>query len=198
MVLHPKLLTMQERNAQDALEALEADYLAKKGNLEGQLAQARAAAGEIRDGLLYGTGKDLVAAVKAVLERAGIDVVDLDETLGGTVNADLLCSFAGRARLVEVKSAAGRPSERLYDHLIGHLREWPSLPESTPVEGGALVVNHEHRTPPLARNPRAYTRSEFLTARTEPILTTMELLSLWREENWGGLVAGIFPVDGSA
>ena len=47
----------------------------------------------MREGLLYGTGTPLVSAVRSVLEWAGVTVVDLDDRLGGTKNADLLCTF---------------------------------------------------------------------------------------------------------
>lgn len=110
-------------------------------------------------------------------------VVDLDEELEGTKNADLLCSFGGRARLVEVKSASGLAPERAYQDLIRHLREWEQLPASTPVEGGALVMNHQHRLAPGERRRKPYERPEFLAAQTEPAITTLDLFAAWREED---------------
>ena len=110
-------------------------------------------------------------------------VVDLDEELGGTKNADLLCSYGGRARLVEVKSASGPAPERAYQDLVRHLREWERLPASTPVEGGALVMNHQHRLVPDERRQKPYARPEFLAAQTEPVITTLALFEAWREED---------------
>jgi hypothetical protein len=67
-----------------------------------------------------------------------VTVVDLDDQLGGTKNADLVCSYGRRARLVEVKSASGNAPERAYEDLVRHLREWERLPGSTPVEAARL------------------------------------------------------------
>jgi hypothetical protein len=55
------------------------------------------------------------------------------------------------------------------------------------VEGGTLVMNHEIRTDPHARNPKPYGRPEFLAAQTEPVVTTMELFNAWREEDAGAV-----------
>jgi hypothetical protein len=57
------------------------------------------------------------------------------------------------------------------------------LPGSTPVEGGALVLNHQHRDVPQERNPRPYRRPEFLAAQTEPVITTLALFEAWREKD---------------
>ena len=145
-----ELMTRREREARSALTAFEAEYIARRSELERGLTEAQAAASTIREGLVYGTANQLVDAVRSVFEFAGISVVDLDEMLGGTKNADLLCTYGGCARLVEVKSASGRAPERAYQDLLRHLREWPRLPGSTHVDGGALVMNHELRTVPLS------------------------------------------------
>lgn len=194
------LMTRAERNARAALIQHETDYTARRLELERDLGQAQAAASEVRDGLLYGTGVQLVEAVRSVLESAGITVVDLDESLGGTKSADLLCTNDGRSRLLEVKSSSGGAPERAYQDLIRHLREWPSLPGSRPIEGGVLVINHEIRTVPLDRSPRAYNRPEFLAAQTEPIITALDLFNAWREEDWSAVRHLVFgPVfEGAA
>jgi hypothetical protein len=188
-------MTPREREASEALKKLEQDYRTTKDSLRAALSKARDDADQIRDGLLYGTGKQLVETVALVLDRAGIRTVDLDAMLGGTRNADLLCSYQGRARLIEVKSSAGSPSEGVYGDLLHHLREWPSLPEATPVNGGALILNHERRKDPLDRSPEPYTRPEFLAAQTEPILTTWKLFEAWRDERWDRIRAAIFGPD---
>lgn len=177
------LMTRREREARSALTTFEAECVARRSELERGLAEAQVAASTIREGVFYGTGKQLVDAVRLVFEFAGIAVVDLDEKLGGTKNADLLCTYGGRARLVEVKSASGRAPERAYQDLLRHLREWPSLPGSTHVDGGALVMNHELRTVPLERNLKPYTRPEFLAAQTEPVISALALFAAWRDED---------------
>lgn len=97
---------------------------------------------------------------------------------------------------MEVKSASGSPSERLYSDLLRHLREWPSLPEATPVDGGALILNHEHRKAPLERSREPYTRHDFLASQTEPIVTTWQLFEAWRDERREQIRAVLFrPFD---
>jgi hypothetical protein len=179
------LMTRRERDAHAALSALEVDYAARRVELERRLGGAQDAAVLTREGLLYGTGQQLVNAVRSVFESAGIEVVDLDEKLGDTKNADLLCTYGDRSRLVEVKSANGSAPERAYQDLIRHLREWPNLPGATPIDGGALVISHDLRTIPRERNPAPYTRPEFLSAQTEPVISALELFAAWREEDAG-------------
>jgi hypothetical protein len=186
------LITRRERAAHRTLMDFEARYLADRADLEREVEEAQSDASGVRDGLLFGTGTSLVDAVRTVLELAGVTVVNLDEQLGGTKNADLLCTYNGHSRLVEVKSASGNPTERAYEDLVRHLREWPQLPESTPVDGGALVLNYQHRTPPHNRAPRPYTRPEFLASQTEPVIATLDLFAAWREENYGTVRALLF------
>jgi hypothetical protein len=102
------LMTRRERSVRTSLAELQAEYVARRRDLECKLEEAETAASGVRDGLLYGTGKELADTVRSVLEWAEMTVVDLDDQLGGTKNADLLCSYGGRSRLVEVKSAGGR------------------------------------------------------------------------------------------
>jgi hypothetical protein len=183
LAAEPALMTCRERSARTALTELQADYAARRQALESELKEAEAAASELRDGLLFGSGTILADTVRQVLEWAGVTVADLDEQLGGTANADLLCTYRERSRVVEVKSASGSASERVYQDLVRHLREWEKLPGSTSVEGGALVLNHQHRKAPHERDSKPYGRPEFLAAQAEPVITTMELFDAWREEN---------------
>lgn len=176
-------MTRREREARAALADLEADYAARRADLERELEESQVAATAVREGLLYGTGGVLADAVRAVLESAEVKVVDLDDKLGGTKNADLLCSHGGRSRLVEVKSASGSAPERAYEDLVRHLREWVDLPGSTRVDGGTLVISHQLRLVPQERNPRPYGRPEFLASQTEPVITTLALFDAWREED---------------
>lgn len=185
-------MTRRERDARAALADLDTDYATRRAELKHELAESQTAASAVRDGMLYGTGTPLVDAVRSVLESADVRVVDLDDELGGTKNADLLCSYGGRSRLVEVKSAGGNAPERAYEDLVRHLREWDQLPGSTPVDGGALVLNHQHRMVPHERNPNPYSRPEFLRAQTEPVITTLALFNAWREEDVDGVRRLIF------
>jgi hypothetical protein len=52
-----------------------------------------------------------------------------------------------------------------------------------PVEGGALVLNHEHRRAPQERSRKPYSRPEFLSAQTELVITTLDLFDAWCEED---------------
>ena len=186
------LMTCRERFVRSALTELDVDYAARRRELERELEEAETAASAIREGLLYGTGKQLADTVRSVLEWAGVTVADLDDQLGGTKNADLLCSYGGRSRLVEVKSAGRKAPERAYEDLVRHLREWKKLPGSTPVEGGALVLNYEHRAVPHERSARPYGRPEFLAAQTEPVVTTLDLFEAWREEDADAILQLLF------
>lgn len=177
------LMTRRERDARTALAVLEVDHAARRSELERQLKEAQDVASATREGLLYGTGQQLVDAVRSVFVSADIEVVDLDEKFGDTKNADLLCSYGGRVRLVEVKSASGSATERAYQDLLRHLREWPSLPGATSIDGGALVISHDLRTVPRERSRTPYTRSEFLSAQSEPVISALELFSAWRDED---------------
>lgn len=177
------LMTRRERAARAAITELDRDYAARHADLSHELESAQTTATAVREGLLYGTGTPLVDAVRSVLESSGISVVDLDAELGGTKNADLLCTYGGRSRLVEVKSASGNASERAYEDLVRHLREWAQLPGSKPVAGGALVINHEHRKVPQERATKPYGRPEFLAAQTEPVISTLDLFEAWRQDD---------------
>ncbi|UFS57639.1 hypothetical protein [Subtercola endophyticus] len=192
-----QLLTYAERSSLENLAEVERHYVDTKATAELNLLVARDAATTVRDGLLYGTGAGLVSAVANVFSAAGIDVVDLDEALGETSSADLLCSYQGRVRLVEVKATSGNAGERLYGDLLRHLREWPGLPNATPIEGGVLVLNHEHKKEPLDRTREPYSREGFLAAQNEGVVTSLQLFETWRDEDWTGLRALVFDPFGT-
>ncbi|MHA4820149.1 hypothetical protein ACXZ65_38025 [Streptomyces aculeolatus] len=186
--LDPDLQTAKERAAQQALEELQARYASDKQRLEQDLHAATTHAEQVRDPLLYGTGAELVRAVAMVLSAAGLDTVDLDEELGATASADLLVSAGGSPRrLVEVKSAGGRPKEDLVGDLQRHLGTWPQLRPKEPVTGGVLIVNHQHKLPPSERTASVYTRHEFVAALPVPVLSTVELFHWLRAEDWAAI-----------
>jgi hypothetical protein len=205
LALDPRLQSPAESAARRALDEFEASVAEQHRELEARLEEAKAQAEPIRNGLLYGTGLDLENAVAAVLEAAGLAVVGVDELLGETSSADLLVSRAGKRRLIEVKSASGSASETLVSHLETHLRTWPQLRPTDPVDGGVLVVNHQHRLEPDARSASVYTRPEFVAALTVPVLSTLELFDWWRASDWTAIRRAVLadtsgtedePVDG--
>jgi hypothetical protein len=77
--------------------------------------------------------------------------VDLDAALDDTSSADLLAELDGRRRLIEVKSSSGNAPESLIGRLENHLRNWQA-PGRDEVEGGVLIVNHQHRRSPSAQS----------------------------------------------
>lgn len=84
---------------------------------------------------------------------------------------------------MEVKAASGNAPERAYQDLVRHLREWRTLPGSVEIEGGALVINHEHRKIPQDRSRQPFSRPEFLAAQAEPVITALDLFEAWRNED---------------
>lgn len=184
----PDLQTAGELAARHALEELQAHYASEKTRIERELRDAESRAEPVRCGLLYGTGAELVRAVAAVLNDAGLRTVDLDEELGATKSADLLVSVDGPPRrLVEVKAASGPAQEHLVGHLQRHLDTWPQLRPDEPVTGGVLIVNHQHKLPPTERAPRVYSRPEFVAALPVPVLSAVQLFHWWRASDWGAI-----------
>lgn len=189
----PELMTAAESEAQAALDALEDEYERRRQALQEQLDAARAQADPIRDGLLYGTSNELVQAVAAVLTDAGITTTDLDALLGDTSSADLLAQLGARRRLIEVKSASGNANEVLMGHLENHLANWPPDGQDS-VEGGVLVVNHQHRLPPAERSALVYERPEFVRSLRAPVISTRQLFEWWRSGAFDQIREAIFPV----
>jgi hypothetical protein len=184
LALDPALQSADEANARRALERLEDEFDGERHRLQNELAQATADAEPIRDGLLYGTADTLEDAVAAVLTAAGFEVVKLDEDLGDTASADLLVSYKGQRRLVEIKSASGTANENLVAALYRHLDTWPQLKPGLPVDGGVLVVNHQHRLEPAKRSAEVYGRAEFVTSLRVPVLSSRQLFDWWRASDW--------------
>lgn len=194
----PRLMTDTENALANELKTLRAQSQAAISELEKRLQDASADADTIREDLLYGSGKQLVTSLASVLRSAGIEVSDVDELLGKPANADLLCKIRGHARLVEVKSSSGAAPERLYDSLISHLREWPTLPGTQAVDGGALIVNHQRKMDPLERSSEPYGRPEFLAAQFEPVVSAWSIFDAWRHQDWHIIQGLLFPQFGVA
>lgn len=192
LALDPALWSVAETKARQALVALEAEYERERRRLEGDLAQATADAGPIRDGLLYGTADVLEDAVAAVLTAAGLDVINLDEELGDTVSADLLVTYKGERRLMEIKSASGAANEKLVAALDRHLDTWPQLKPGLPVDGGVLVVNHQHRLDPAERSAEVYSRPEFVASLRAPVVSSRQLFDWWRVSDWAAIREAVF------
>jgi hypothetical protein len=185
----PDLQTADELVARQALADLEARYTKDRLTLVDDLRRAEAAAEPIRYGLLYCSGAVLVAAVEAVLTAAGLTAVDLDKELGGTKSADLLIHAVTQRWLVEVKAVSGAAQESLVGHLQRHLATWPQLRPDEPVDGGVLIVNHQHKLHPAQRTATVYSRPEFVAALTVPVISTVELFGWWRTEDWASIRA---------
>lgn len=190
-----KMLTPAERDARQAIAEMEARHAAERQRLEATLADARQSAAPIREGLLYGTGSDLVRAVETVLRAAGFEVVDLDVELSATLSADLLVTVAGHRRLVEVKSQGRNASESLVNDLLRHLRTWPELRPELPVGGGVLVVNHQQRLPPDQRSSTVYTRREFVGTLSVPVIAVRDLFDSWKNSDWVEIQRAILGME---
>lgn len=175
-----------EADAARTLAEFDLQTAADRAPLVNAHESARHVADDRRHTLLFGTGSVLEDAVAECLRDAGFHVAKVDEMLGGTKSADLLATVGERRILIEVKSGGGKASEDYYTDLETHMREWLATGR-TPVDGGALVVNHQMRTEPSARDQQPYSRPEFLEAQVHAILTTRSLLDMWRTESWGDL-----------
>ena len=185
------LMTAAESAAEDGIEALNQEFERQRGVLQETLEEARAHADPVRDGLLFGTGKHLEQIVGGVLRDAGISVVDLDDAFGDTSSADLLGELDGRRRLIEVKSSSGNAPESLIGRLENHVRNWDA-PGRDKIEGGVLIVNHQHRLSPAARSTAVYDRSEFLRNLSAPVISTMQLFDWWRLGHWSSIRDAVF------
>ncbi len=183
-VVDPAWETPREQLAREAIAAMEIRHLEERGRLEAEQQDARRAAEGVRDGLLYGSGGELVRAVDRVLSDAGISTIDLDAGEKGTWSADLLASAEGSARLVEVKSEGGRAKEALVGDLVKHLGTWRAERPEEPVSGGTLVVNHQRKIAPEERDPRVYGRQEFVRSLTVKVVGSMDLFRWWKESDW--------------
>ncbi len=174
-----------QAKARQALAALEDQYEREKDALERQLRAATEEASTVRDGLLYGSGAELVSAVQAVLTAAGFEVTDLDAELGDTTSADLLAVLDGNRCLIEVKSVSGGASENLAAALHRHISTWPGIqPTQKPFTCSALIVNHQYRLPPRDRPAQVYTRREFVASLPFPVIPTTRLFDWWRASDW--------------
>ncbi|MEV4691354.1 hypothetical protein AB0K27_09560 [Micromonospora echinospora] len=199
--IDPNLQTTDELSARQALAELEARYAEEKLRIEEELREAKERAEPVRYGLLYSSGAELVRAVAAVLDAAGLRTVDLDEEFG-TKSADLLVSADGFPyRLVEIKAAGGAAQENLVGYLQRHLDTWPQLRPDQPVTGGVLVVNHQHKLHPSERTAQVYSRPEFVATLPFTVLSTVDLFNWWRTGNWAEIhkaVLGNEPLPNSA
>jgi hypothetical protein len=189
----PALQTNAELSAQAALAQLDQQYQTSRDELLQRVAEARAAADDLRHDLLFGSSVVLEDAVSRVLCDAGCDVTPLDSLLDRPANADLLVVNTGRRRLVEVKSASGNTSEDLVNAARRHLDTWPELRPDLPVEGITLIVNHQTRTHPLERSTAVYSRPEFVRSLTLPVTTSLQLYHAWRVGQFDAIRDMVFP-----
>jgi hypothetical protein len=178
----PEWRTREEAAALDALARAEQAM----ARIEQELTQARALAAPMRDGLLFGSGRQLEDAVAAVLAAAGFTVANLDDEFGPK-SADLLLTGFGRRVLVEVKSESGKAKENLVEDVRRHLATWPQLCPDDPVDGAVLVVNHERTKDPRTRSAEVYARPEFVAALDVPVLSSVQLFRWWRGHDWDSI-----------
>ena len=85
------------------------------------------------------------------------------------------------------------PGEDKAGDLARHLNTWPQLRPNDPVDGGVLIVNHQHRLPPPDRKEQVYTRPEFVATLTFPVLSSWQLFRWWAEDDHASIVAALFP-----
>lgn len=180
----PAWETPREQQAREAIADMEIRHLQERARLEAEREDARRAAEVVRDGLLYGSGGELVRAVGQVLCDAGISTIDLDADEKGTWSADLLADAGGAARLVEVKSESGRAKEALVGDLLKHLGTWRVERPEEPVSGGTLIVNYQRKIAPEQREPQVYSRQEFVKSLTVKVVGSIELYRWWKDSDW--------------
>ncbi len=190
------LRTARELRVAASIADLDAEYAAAREKLDAEQAEAVAEASEVREQLLYSQGADLEKGVARVLRDAGVMVSELDKIIG-TQSADLLLVWQGRRRLVEVKSAAGAAGENFYSQLRKHLDAWAAAGRES-VEGGALVVSHSLKVPPMRRDRKVYTRPEFVRSLEHPVVSALVLFDAWREGDWDGVREMFFPATSTS
>ncbi|MFD5434192.1 hypothetical protein ACFWJ4_18810 [Kitasatospora sp. NPDC127067] len=181
----------------EAITQEQLDHEERQAELQRELAVLQAVADPLRDGLLFGTGRQLEDAVHDVLVAAGATVTRLDDVYG-TESADLLAEYGGRRVLVEVKSASNRPPQSLPDKLLKHLATWSGLTGTEPVDGGVLVVNHQVKLAPAKRDAEVYTDRAFADALTVPVIGSVRLFEWWRREDWEPVRHAVFGATSEA
>lgn len=192
----PAWQTSGEREARERLEAMVNRHVEERTRLQAELENAQQAATVVRDGLLFGTGDELVRAVEQVLSDAGLSATDLDASGKGTWSADLVVSDQGRTFLLEVKSAGRTAGEHLVGDLLRHLNTWATEYPDKPVSGGTLIVNQQVRKDPSDRSRQIYTRPEFVNSLDVQVISTIDLFDWWRQSNWPAIrkaVLGVAP-----
>lgn len=196
LVRDPAFATDAEARLVETIAEEQRAHERRQTELQQQLAELRAVADPLRDGLLFGTGRPLEDAVHDVLVAAGAAVTRLDDVYG-TKSADLLAEYGGCRVLVEVKSANNRPAQSLPDKLLKHLNTWPGLTGTEPVDG-VLVVNHQTKLPPAQRDAEVYTDRAFADALTVPVIGSARLFDWWRREDWDAVRDAVFGDTGVA
>ncbi|MFF1475397.1 hypothetical protein [Streptomyces mirabilis] len=196
LVRDPAFATEAEARLVETIAEEQRAHELRQTELQQQLAELRAVADPLRDGLLFGTGHPLEDAVHDVLVAAGATVTRLDDVYG-TESADLLAEYGGRRVLVEVKSANQRAPHSLPDKLLKHLNTWPGLTGTEPVDGGVLVVNHQIKLRPAQRDAEVYTDRAFADALTVPVISSARLFDWWRREDWDAMRHAVFGDTGA-
>ncbi|MFC9250402.1 hypothetical protein [Amycolatopsis thailandensis] len=95
-----------------------------------------------------------------------------------------------------MKSERGNAKEALVGDLRRHLDTWSELQPDSPVDGGTLIVNHQHKLAPDQRARQIYGRPEFVNTLTVPVVGTLDLFDWWRTKDWKAIrtaVLGAIP-----
>ncbi|MEW1734373.1 hypothetical protein AB0346_00280 [Nocardia beijingensis] len=108
----PAWETPREQQAREAIADMEIRHLEERARLEAEREDARRAAEGVRDGLLWGSGGELVRAVEQVLSDARISTIDLDAS--EKAHGRRICSPAPKDRPVSSRSnpRAAAPRKR--------------------------------------------------------------------------------------
>ena len=66
------------------------------------------------------------------------------------------------------------------------------------MDGGVLIVNHQHRLPPAERSHAVYDRPDFLRNLAAPVISSRELYEWWRSAAWDQIRSAVFPSTAAA
>lgn len=193
----PAFQSLREIELIEQSAALKSQHEAEAATLADVLQAERLAVAQVRDPLLFGTGATLEGAIATVLTDAGLVVRPLDVELGRTASADFAVEHAGRRLLVEAKSTGGNAPEKLVEALHRHLTTWPQIKPDEPLDGGVLIVNHQHKLPPSDRDREVYQRQLFVDSLDVQVISTLQLFDWWRLGDMPSIRA-VFETNGSA
>jgi hypothetical protein len=172
--------SIMAKKAEQQRFRVEADL--KITELEGEIEAERKRNAFIH-GILVGTGDELVADVKAILQLIGFQqVIEPDEESGSNKQEDLQIHDRSPALLVEIKGLAGQPTEsdthQVTKYVLRRMKEWSKTDVC-----GVFLVNHQRNIPALDRSHENVFTTPQVTDAIENdtgLLTTWDLFRLVR------------------